>query len=1232
MRIKTKLFLGFGTLMILMFALAGIGINRLTTIDHSINEIFNNRYTKVQISTVLRNDTAELAKYLANLLLNEDPESTNKIMESIRLSSAKVMKSMEQIHNEYKGSNEQPLAVDLLKKGNKFLEYKDQVLGLYLANNKNQAMDLRTAVGLTYEQEMLDSISATGQYQSDALMLAMEGTKAENRRTYTYTGMITILSLLLGVAIMFWIVLAVTRGLSMLSGIISNFGNEQARGSYRVSVKTTDEFGDIAHIFNAIAEDLEDTTTNERALSKVNADQAWLQMHIAEVSTQLQDTQRLEEATDKFIQALCRIIGAQSGAMYMVEQEGRQQVINLKATYARPEQNALEQLLPGQGLIGQCIRDGNPITLTDISNDYFKISAAFGTIPAASLAVRPIVYMDEVIAAYEIAAVKPLTDLELQLLDHLNEVTAITIHRIKGQLRVEELLRISQMLTDELQSQSMELLSQQEELQASNGKLEEQTTALLCSEKQLQQQQSDLEHTNNELRNKTMLLQEQIKETEEINREIEHAKDTLEKQARELAFASKYKSEFMANMSHELRTPLNSLLILSQLLKENKEGNLSERQVEYAETILSSGTDLLRLIDDVLDLAKVESGRMDLHYDNVRLCELKETMMKAFMPIARKKKVEFEFEIDPQTPETMYTDSLRLLQILKNLLSNAFKFTTKGSVKVQLAPVVHHPSMLAFSVTDTGIGIAKEKSRMIFEAFQQADGTTSRKYGGTGLGLSISTQLATLLGGHIELDSQEGVGSQFILYVPHHAIPGRETDSREVAAAAEQDALATKEDKAFEASILSMPLPAPDLDKPLLLIEQRQQEPVQEAPAIHDDRDSIREGNRVLLIVEDDISFVRILVDMARERGFKTIIGLDGVTGLRLAKQYKPDAILLDIQLPIVDGWSILVQLKNDTEIRHIPVHVISVVDEVQQGLAMGAIAYLQKPSAKDSLEEAFSQIEAFLEKGTKKLLIVSQDTAQRNYMVELIGYDDVHIVAADGSHEAWMHLQKESFDCMVIDMGPRDLKEFELLDQIKSDPSLRRLPIVIYSNQVWEQKEKLRLKKYGESIIIKDVRSPERLLDETSLFLHRVEENLPEEKRQILRKLHSKEEIFAGKRVLLVDDDIRNVFALSNLLEGYKMVVGFAETGKQALDLMKASPAYDIVLMDIMMPEMDGYEAMRMIRSQQQFDSLPIIALTAKAMKNDRDKCIEAGASDYINKPIQTEQLLSLIRVWLCQ
>ncbi|ULL13741.1 response regulator [Paenibacillus sp. H1-7] len=1229
MKIRTKLFLGFGTLMLLMFMLAGIGINRLATIDKSMKEIFDNRYMKVQLASELRNNMTDLAKVMANLLLNDNPSEVAKRMEAVRATSSKVTKSLEQIQTEFKGINEQPIVADITNKGRKFLEYKDEVTKLYGAAKQNDASELRSSVGVAAQDDFMNSINAMTDYQDKAMKEALQQAEEENSRTYAYTAALTIISLLLGIAIMFWIVLGVTRGLGMLSGIIANFGAEKENGSwhgsYRIDIKTTDEFADIAHIFNEIAEDLEESTANERSLSKMNADQAWIESNISHISTVMQGAQRYDEMAQAFIGELCRIVGAQNGAVYVAESdmEGKtavKQQYKLKGAYAHAGMaESAPAVTLGEGLIGQCALDGQPIDVRQVPADYIKISSAFGEIAPLTLAIRPAISYEEVVAVFEVASLKPFSELELQLLDRLSDILAVTIHRIRAMLRVEELLRISQMLTDELQSQSEELLTQQDELRASNEKLEEQTKALQVSEELLQRQQEDLEQTNEELLRKTSLLEEQIKETEEVNRQIEQAKEALEKQALELAFASKYKSEFLANMSHELRTPLNSLLILSQLLKENREGNLTAKQVEYAETIFTSGTDLLKLIDDVLDLAKVESGRMELHTEHVLVRDIIDSLQKSFMPLARKKRLGFDIHMDEAAPSELVTDSLRLQQILKNLLSNAFKFTARGKVAIHVRPMAEDPSMLSIAIEDTGIGIPQDKQAMIFEAFQQADGTTSRNYGGTGLGLSISRQLAGLLGGCIELESAEGEGSRFTLYLPM-------TPDASLYGAARREAAPTVE--AMAETMIRQLQP----EKPVPVESPQTPSWTEESPQLADDRDSIAESDRVLLIIEDDVHFAQILIDTARERGFKTIAALQGDTGLQLAKEYKPDAILLDIQLPVIDGWSILVHLKNDSSTRHIPIHIVSVVDEIQQGLSLGAMAYLQKPSSKESLEQAFVQIEAFLDKDFRRLLLVGKDELQRNRLIELIGHDDVLIVSAADGQQAWKELQEQPFDCMVIDMGPTDLAEFELLDRIKSEERLRRLPIVIYTEHKWEHKEKLRLKKYAESIIIKDVKSKERLLDETAMFLHRVEEHLPEEKRRILQKLHSKEEVFAGKQVLVVDDDIRNVFALSNLLESYDMKVTFAETGKQAMERLEGNPDFDLVLMDIMMPEMDGYEAMRAIRGKPEFDRLPIIALTAKAMKDDRDKCVQAGASDYITKPIHTEQLLSLIRVWLCK
>jgi len=577
-------------------------------------------------------------------------------------------------------------------------------------------------------------------------------------------------------------------------------------------------------------------------------------------------------------------------------------------------------------------------------------------------------------------------------------------------------------------------------------------------------------------------------------------------------------------------------------------------------------------------------------------------------------------------------------QILRNLLSNAFKFTNRGSVSLiakRMKPeelpgyLNTNQEYLGFSIKDTGIGIPPDKTDLIFEAFQQVDGTTSRKYGGTGLGLSISRELARLLGGAIQVKSSEGVGSTFTLFLPDNheeAELAEEKATQEAAVSSEQQQALVHDIKPVRTPQQSILASDPEGSRVAELSPARSAE----LTRIEDDVNTITEGDKTLLIIEDDVKFAHILMDMARGRGFKALVALQGDTGLEMAREYLPDAIILDIQLPVMDGWTILGELKSSSVTRHIPVHVITVVDDMKQGLMMGAIAYLKKPSSKDSLDKAFSHIESYMENQLKRLLIVEDDETQRKAIIELIGHDDVAITAVSTGQEALNELHSQRYDCMVLDLMLTDMTGFELLDQIRDDEYLNDLPIIIYTGKELDSKEELKLRKYAESIIIKDVKSPERLLDETTLFLHRVEANLPEDKRRILQKLHNKETLFEGKKILLVDDDIRNVFALSSVLEGYRMDVTFAENGREALEALEKNPEFDLVLMDMMMPEMDGYEAMTRIRQNPKFDKLPIIALTAKAMKEDRGKCIEAGASDYVKKPIQTDQLLSLMRVWL--
>jgi CheY-like chemotaxis protein/signal transduction histidine kinase len=830
----------------------------------------------------------------------------------------------------------------------------------------------------------------------------------------------------------------------------------------------------------------------------------------------------------------------------------------------------------------------------------------------------------------------------------------------------------------------------------------------------LKEQQEELQQVNEELEEKASLLAEQNAKVEQKNREVESARQALEEKAQQLALSSKYKSEFLANMSHELRTPLNSLLILAKLLTENKDKNLTPKQVEFAQTIYSSGTDLLNLINDILDLSKVEAGKMEVNPIDVTVRDVSDFVERTFRPVAEQKNLSFTLDVAPDAPSPIFTDGQRLQQVLKNLLSNAFKFTERGGVTLSIRradkgrrfaarSLDRSEDVIAFGVKDTGIGIPRDKQQLIFEAFQQADGTTSRKYGGTGLGLSISREIARLLGGEIHVESTPGQGSSFTLFLPaRYREPegGRRNDdgltsaprperlrsqtgsgvaertspraaSREretrTAQASERamspgaagtfsggggggdgqtqaqtsnstDSLATTTATASREAADGWSLP----DLSSIGVEQESSDVGVEtlAPAIEDlprpngfedDRDDLQPGDRVVMIVEDDANFAHILLDLARDKGFKGIVGHDGEAGLQLAHAYRPDAITLDIDMPGIDGWAVLDRLKHHPDTRHIPVHIITGIRERQQGLKAGAIAYLEKPVTKEALDDSFNRISQFIEQQVKRLLVVEDDDTQRQSMIELIAHEDVEITAVATAEEALQELGRTRYDCIVLDLGLKGGQDgFQLLETVKGDPAMRDMPIIIYTGKELSPEEETRLRRFADTIIIKDVKSPERLLDETALFLHRVEAKLPEQKRRMLERLHNADAVFAGKHVLIVDDDVRNIFSLTSVLEDHGMRVSFAENGKQAIEVLKSTPGIDLVLMDVMMPEMDGYETTRAVRQLQELRNLPIIALTAKAMKGDREKCIAAGASDYITKPVDTEQLLSLMRVWL--
>jgi CheY-like chemotaxis protein/HAMP domain-containing protein len=999
--------------------------------------------------------------------------------------------------------------------------------------------------------------------------------------------------------------------------------------SRQITVDAQGELDELKNNLNQMIANLKETT--ER-----NAEQDWLKTNLARFSQMMQGQKDLKTVSSMIMSELTPLISAHHGAFFLSDDENG--ALRLIASYAYKERKHLANAFrEGEGLVGQAALEKKPILLTNVPDDYIQITSGLGEAPPRNIIVLPVLFEGEVKAVVELASFQPFSQIHQTFLEQLADSIGVVLNMISANMRTSELLEQSQSLTQELQSQSEELRRQQEELKRSNTELEAQARTLRESEELLKDQQEELQQVNEELEEKASLLAEQNRKVEQKNAEVEAARVALEEKASQLALSSRYKSEFLANMSHELRTPLNSLLILARLLAENKEGNLTEKQVEFAQTILSAGTDLLNLINDVLDLSKVEAGKMEITPAAVPLDEVREYVERSFRPLADQKGLSLEFDIKPTAPAEITTDFQRLQQILKNLLGNAVKFTAEGGVRVTVfraepdrkfsQPRLRTAeTVVGLAVSDTGIGIAADKQRLIFEAFQQADGTTSRKYGGTGLGLSISREIASLLGGEISVESAPGEGSTFTLFLPAEYVAPPDDQFR-----LETPAVVPPAERRRRDRTPARPRPAPVAEEGAEAPSERRKPAARPGP-VPDDRANIEPGDRVVLIIENDEGFARVLLDMAREKGFRGIVELEGETGLDAAHDFRPDAITLDIDMPGVDGWSVLERLKHHAETRHIPVHIISGLDDHrQQGLRAGALAYLEKPVSTENLEQAFGRISEFLENSQDRtLLVVEDDPTQRDAIVELIDAEDVTITAVSTAEEALRALGERRYDCMVLDLGLRDMSGFDLLEQVKSDPERRDLPIIIYTGKELSREEETRLRKYAETIIVKDVKSPERLLDETALFLHRVESRLPEQKRQMLRQLHTTDAVVAGKRVLVVDDDVRNIYSLASLLESHGMHVEFAEDGVEALQKLEEHPDMDLVLMDVMMPEMDGYETTTRIRQDRRFRSLPIIALTAKAMKGDREKCIAAGASDYVTKPVEPEQLLSLLRVWL--
>ncbi|MBA3345466.1 MAG: response regulator, partial [Gemmatimonadales bacterium] len=971
-----------------------------------------------------------------------------------------------------------------------------------------------------------------------------------------------------------------------------------------VAVEALGEVAELKDNINEMIRNLRDTT-------RKNMEQDWLKTNLAKFSRMLQGQRDLAAVSQLILSDLAPLVTAHHGVFYVVEGTGDEAALKLLAGYAYKDRTHVSsEFHLGEGLVGQCAVDRQMLIVNQVPQDYIQISSGLGEAPPRNIVVLPVLFEGEVKAVLELATFDEFDEIRLTFLEQLAESIGIVLNTIAANMRTEELLKQSQALTESLQSQ-------QEALTETNKQLEQQTRSLQKSEELLRKQQDELQSTNAELEVKAQLLAGQKAEVEQKNQEVEQAKVALEEKAEQLALISKYKSEFLANMSHELRTPLNSLLILSQILSENVEGNLTPKQVGFAQTIHSSGSDLLDLINDILDLSKIESGTMAVDITTVPFGEVRKFVESTFRQVADLKGVHFEVDLDPNLPPAIQTDTKRLQQVLKNLLSNAFKFTERGTVKLRAAIATGgwNPeqellnaanSVVAFSVSDTGIGIPREKHGVIFEAFQQGDTGTSRKYGGTGLGLSISRQITRLLGGEIRIESAPGEGSSFTLYLPliYPVQPAQTTFSEPADDLNVTTTMVVEASKSLTSTGARVML-APVVER-----------------AISDDRGAIEPGDRILLIAEDDPNFAQILLDLARDRGFKGLVAQRADRALALAREYQPTAVTLDLRLPDADGWTILDRLKHDPATRHIPVHIISVEENWQRGLRLGAIDFLTKPATKDSLSDALTTLHEFVDRPVKRLLVVEDDDVARQSIVELIGSGDVHTTTVGTGEEALAALQSDHFDCMVLDLGLPDMTGFQLITRVKSEIGLRKMPTIVYTGKQLTKREDAELRRLAESVVIKDAGSPERLLDETALFLHRVMANLPDNKRRMLEQLHRSDPTLVGRKVLIVDDDVRNIFALTTFLERSEMQVAYAESGSDGISRLQQAPDIDIVLMDVMMPEMDGYETMRAIREKARFRHLPIIAVTAKAMKGDREKCIEAGASDYIAKPVDMDQL----------
>ena len=1018
------------------------------------------------------------------------------------------------------------------------------------------------------------------------------------------------------------------KALFAMTGSLRDIGSVAealSNNNFEQKVQVKGERDLLANSINNMVDNLREMTSNAQR-------EDWIKSGHAQLADKMRGELNLEAMADNVITFLSKYTDSQVGVFYLAD-EARN--LTLASSYAYKRRKSLSDIIPaGEGIVGQAVKEKQLICVSNVPKDYMAVNSGLGEATPNAVLALPLVVENTVKGAIELGSFGQFSEQAFELFDRVSESIAVAINSARDRSKMQDLLEEAQRTTEELQTQ-------QEELRSSNEELEEQTETIKRSESELKTQQEQLQASNEELEEKTQYLLKQKVEIENKNKSIEQSKLQIEEKARDLEMSSKYKSEFLANMSHELRTPLNSLLILAKMLMENKEENLTERQIDSAKIIYNGGNDLLALINDILDLSKVEAGQMTLQIDDIPLTMIENEVRGQFEPLASEQPFEFKVFIDPDLPPSFETDRQRTLQIIKNLLSNAFKFTRQGEVVFRAfkpeghaqfkQPHLSSYNCIGFAVVDTGIGIAPQKQRSIFEAFQQADGSTSRDYGGTGLGLTISRDLCALLGGEIQVESEEGRGSTFIIYLPIKN-DGKHSDR----ASMSMNPTTIQSNSKTNMTSLARNEPAPAANPTLQLKPTPTNDTFAQAAQasdvipmfISDDREQIQDNSTSVLIVEDDRDFASVLTGIAHEKNYLCLAAGDGKSALQMAKRYQPSAILLDLGLPDIDGLKLLDMFKQDLSTRHIPIHVITGREVLAETLTRGAVGFLHKPTSAEELNNVFSTFDRYLTNKDKTILIIEDDDIYRNSLKGLLEHEDVAITEAINGEEGIQLINERDFDCVILDMGLPDMTGSEVLQRLSENKTKTLPPFIVNTGRDLTESEYKELNKYTEDIIVKGTDSSARLLDEVTLFLHQAEANLPSEQRKTLQMLHDDNTALEGHTVLMVDDDLRNTFALSNMLEDKGLEVIVAENGQKALDELERNPKIELVLMDIMMPVMDGYEAMEKIRAQKKFKDLPIIALTAKAMAEDKSKCLKSGANDYMNKPVDVDKLLSLIKV----